>query len=110
VGAPAGPFHRRHPRFVNLADGSPRPEQFDATAQFLRAALLFELDADLTSTVERLLSVALSVPGEGKAVPYSADALPSASSPTTLNHEVGIASASRSRPCNVEAGGASARA
>ena len=61
------------PRYVNVADGSVGPEQFDATSQLLRAAVLLELDVDLTPTVDRLRAVALPVPGQGRAMPYSAD-------------------------------------
>jgi len=66
---PTGGF----PRYVNLVDGSVGPEQFDLTAQLVRAVLLLDLDVDLTATVERLSSVSLQVPGKGRAIPYQTE-------------------------------------
>jgi len=62
------------PRFASNCDGTRGPEQCDATAQFLRAAVLTGINGDLSSTVGRLCSVALSGIGLGRAIPYQPQA------------------------------------
>ena len=58
------------PRFVPTDTGMVGPEQCDATAQFLRAAIMTGFDGDLALTARRICSVALAVEGLGRSMPY----------------------------------------
>ncbi len=60
------------PRWV--ANGEIGPEQFDATAQAIRAAILLEVPvANLDAAVARLQEVARAEAANGSALPYSMD-------------------------------------
>lgn len=62
------------PRFAGRSGGTVGTEQCDATAQFVRAALLTGAEVELAPTVRRLSSLALPVLGLGRAMPYQPEA------------------------------------